>query len=560
MKRKISTIIIIIFTCLLTSLLTSLFSSTSTREQAAFDLSHVKGTPDEPVSIDYPSYYDLRDYNLVTPVKPQASYAYNEYGVYGALESCLLPDELRNFYEVALRETNRDIFDNGRYRPSSFQMIVANLVAWKAPMDHPDDGYAYRSVGEWYTVQKHIQQIIFIPERTTPTDLNTIKWFIMNYGAVYARMYSFFDLFYNSDHYSYYQFGHFSGEDESSANNGVTIVGWDDEFSRENFREQPPGDGAFIVKFYYGTSFAKNGYLYISYYDSELVIKACFNNAESPINYGTIYQYDRLGATSTVGNDTLTYWGANVFTAKDNAPLEAVSFYTNDSHVNYEMYIYKQLSTHTDRSPIDGTLAAVKTGIFTYPGYYTVKLDSPIPLEEGENFSAVIKYMNTTELSPIAIEYPVPEHSSGATANPGESYISANGRSWKDLTLTHPNSNVCIKAFTSFIPPFPIPVINLEVTPMWQNVWLIGNTYGRVTFSIDSLIDVPVQEIALYRKINDGLYRKIKIFNIEENENGVYSYVDTKIGSGDIFTFHAALYTTDERITVKSNEGSIKVE
>lgn len=567
MKRKITPAAVIRFTCLVTCLVTCLYTGiftclsygNSNRGESPFDLSHVKGTLDEQVNIDYPPYYDLREYNRVTPVKLREGFAYNEYSIYGALESYLAPGEIRNFYELGLKESHREGFDLYGYRPSNLQMNVARLVSWVAPMDHPNDGYTYQSVGDWFTVQKHIQQVVFIPERTSPTDLNTIKWFIMNHGAVYGRMYSFFDLFFDEDHSSYYQFGHFGGDDEPAIYAGA-VVGWDDGFNRENFKEPPPGDGAFIVKFYFGVDFGDNGYIYISYYDSELKINASFNNAESPINYGTIYQYDPLGSTSTAGNGTPVYWGANVFTANDHAPLEAVSFYTNDALANCEVYIYKNLSTHTGRSPIDGTPAAVKTGFFTYPGYYTVKLDSPVPLEQGEAFSVVIKFKNSAYTSPVAIEYPVPEHSSGARANPGESYISADGRSWKDLTLTHPESNVCIKAFTSFIPPFPIPVINLDVSPVWQNVWLIGKTYGYVTFRIENLADVPVREIVLYRKVNDQLYRKLKTFSPDENENGVYSHVETNIIRGDLYTFHVAVFTAEDRITVKSNEGSIKIE
>ena len=44
--------------------------------------------------------------------------------------------------------------------------------------------------------------------------------------------------------------------DETVAGHAVTIVGWDDHYSRDLFGENtPPGDGAFLVK----NSFGKNG-------------------------------------------------------------------------------------------------------------------------------------------------------------------------------------------------------------------------------------------------------------------------------------------------------------
>lgn len=49
---------------------------------------------------------------------------------------------------------------------------------------------------------------------------------------------------------------------------------------------------------------------------------------------------------------------------------------------------------------------------------------------------------------PIPLEYPYSGYSSAATANAGESYVSHDGNSWSDITNSHPNTNVCLKAFT----------------------------------------------------------------------------------------------------------------
>ena len=54
------------------------------------------------------------------------------------------------------------------------------------------------------------------------------------------------------------------------ANHAVTIVGWDDNYSKDNFLITPPGDGAWIVKNSWVSEWGDNGYMYVSYYDGSL--------------------------------------------------------------------------------------------------------------------------------------------------------------------------------------------------------------------------------------------------------------------------------------------------
>ena len=68
---------------------------------------------------------------------------------------------------------------------------------------------------------------------------------------------------YNAEHSAYYVPSSLLGVSDHA----ITIVGWDDNFSKDNFKEdnKPVHDGAYIVLNSWGEEFGDSGYFYISY-------------------------------------------------------------------------------------------------------------------------------------------------------------------------------------------------------------------------------------------------------------------------------------------------------
>jgi len=254
--------------------------------------------------------------------------------------------------------------------------------------------------------------------------------------------YAMDEAFYNAAKFAYYC------DQDVEIDHAVAVVGWDDSFKKNNFAPAiPPGDGAFIVRNSWGKSWGQAGYFYLSYYDKTFSQNAVFANAELPTNYSTIYQYDPLGLVTMIGTGEPTLWGANIFKATSAAKLKAVSFWTLSPNSSYEIYVYTNV---TAGKPKSGKLASTKKGKIATAGYHTIVLKDTA-LTAGKSFSVVVKFTTPGWGYPLPIEGIMEGYSSAATAHPGESFASMDGKTWFDL-VTEPDFaayqfNVCLKAF-----------------------------------------------------------------------------------------------------------------
>lgn len=392
-----------------------------------------------------PYSYDLGSYGKVSAVQDQGEYSVCwTFATFGSMESCLLPGESRNFSENNL--ANSHGYDTG-YSFGNHLKALAYLTRWSGPVNESADPYSNGPNGSpsGLPVQKHIQNALFVPDRTSSSDNDLIKQAIMTYGGIYST-YRHHDNYYNSNNYAYYYYG------TNPLNHAITLIGWDDMYPATKFKTTPPGAGAFIAKNSWGSSWGNFGFFWISYYDVLIGAANCaFYNAESTANYESIYQYDTMGMTTTYGFDDTTAWGANIFSGSGGT-IEAVSFYAVAAGTTYKAYVF---TDGTADNPISGTLSAMATGTVTYAGYYTVALDAPATY--SSRFSVVVKFITPDDIFPLPIEYALDGYSSAATASAGESYMSENGTTWEEAKDGSLYFNVCIKAFGSGGEDAPLP-------------------------------------------------------------------------------------------------------
>lgn len=386
-----------------------------------------------------PSSYDLRGLGRLTPIRNQGGCGSCwSFATYGSLESNLMPGESLNLSENNLK--NRHGFDLSCCSGGNRAMSTAYLARWEGALSEAQDPYNASSCvsPSGLAPVKHVQEVIYIPQRSGYLDNDALKQAVMQYGAVYTAYYHS-DSYYNSSTGAYY----FNGS--SQANHGVCIVGWDDNYDRSRFRTAPPGNGAFIIRNSWGTSWGLSGYFYISYYDTRLASENGAFIGEPATNYDAVYQYDPLGWVSSMGYGSNTAWFANVFTATTSSNVVAAGFYTPAPNASYELRVY----VNPTSGPINSSGPASTTlGTIPAVGYHTVKLNTPVPITAGQKFSVVVKLTTPGYGSPVALERPYSGFTSKATASTGQSYVSSSGTSWTDVAAQYANTNVCLKAFT----------------------------------------------------------------------------------------------------------------
>ncbi len=240
----------------------------------------------------------------------------------------------------------------------------------------------------------------------------------------------------NGDYMNYEHFCQFYSDDTLLMNHMVSIVGWNDDYPRENFQTNkgtlPEHNGAWLIKNSwgnydtnyekYGERYAKaveefqhdetaklimstlnygfrdenghgSGYFWLSYEDHSIldVIAIDADDAIDGFEYDHIYQYDysnpvsfRQIALPTRGDDTRI---ANVFTCERDETLAAVSVYAPENSTTAKIEIYRLREDTTD--PTTGELLGTASAVLDQRGFHTVALDEGIALNQGDRFAVV---------------------------------------------------------------------------------------------------------------------------------------------------------------------------
>ena len=290
--------------------------------------------------------------------------------------------------------------------------------------------------------------------RVNTTSKEDVKKAVMDYGAVSISYWSDQSSDWSTQYYNSLTAAYYCPEGRTT-NHAVNIVGWDDDYSSDNFATKPEGNGAWIVRNSWGSEYGKDGYFYLSYYDKSIYSVGYTLEAELSDNYNNNYQYDGAMLYGYMGYGGSNKY-SNIFEAKANLGgsenIKAVSFMTGSStNLNYTVSVYTNLSD--DTNPESGTLAAQKSGVTTYDGMYTVVLDSSVNINEGKKFSVVVEVnSNSGKTAYLAYERSMQSGKAGywctASVKANQSFINSPYNGWNDFSNKSYGGNFIIKAFT----------------------------------------------------------------------------------------------------------------
>ncbi len=426
------------------------------------DLSHVVPEEEGITAQAFPLRYDLRQESKLSEVKNQGNYGTCwAHAALGSLESGLLPARSENLSEwhLAYFAYSGDVHFTRRSVPSGSHPVfdqggnswqaAALMARWNDPVPENVSPYGGDLPDGTEVPTLHLTEVLYLPGlgalSSGEFNSSAIKQGVMEHGAVAGSMY-WSDSLYRSSTLGFYS------STERTTNHGILIVGWDDDYSRDNFNGTPPGDGAWLVRNSWGTWFGDEGYFYISYYDKSLEGGFVFKGGDVD-DFDRVYQHDPLGWVRSMGYGSETAWFASVFTASGEENLEAVSFYTAAPSAEYDLYVYTGVGISAPTSGtrrVDGV-----SGVLDETGYHVVELPSAVSLAKGERFSAVVRLRTPGYGYPVPLEDRIGGYTDDASAGAEESYISSSGSSWSDVTKTFSaNANVCLKAFTTTVTEF----------------------------------------------------------------------------------------------------------
>ena len=341
-------------------------------------------------------------------------------------------------------------------RGGMYEYAVRRLSQWSGAVNESDVPYNTENINNVlnngldssYAYSKDVAHLENAYVMSLKNNTDDVKRAIMQHGAVGVQYYhSNSKISWNDAKqlWTYYD------PEITGGGHNVMIVGWDDNFSKDNFvGNQPTNNGAWLIRNSWGFT---QSYFWMSYENKSLLDAAWVFDMNRADNYDNNYQLDGGIDSYNVSNNICYYKTySDVFTVQNkenitSEDLKAVSLsFTHVSDVNYKIEVYTDLKNN---NPYSGTKQeqATTEGKTTYAGLYTIPLTQSIQLTPGSSFAIVV----TTDKYSLDYEQGINWEKDGVkvwdapvSLNSGKSFYGTSDNQWDWYW-----GNFCIKAFTT---------------------------------------------------------------------------------------------------------------
>lgn len=535
---------------------------------------HVTSSVGNAFNVDYKTAtkFSLLDYNKVSPVSDQEdSNMCWTFATTSAIESAYLIEQNKtinlserhiDFNTLATLDDNTTnpfgyynkkkdgggtYYQSGTYLAAGRGPIIETKLPWSTTTSSKANTFNQK-------IDYYVNEIDYLSDESCSSEIIlAMKKNIVEYGAMGAVMYAESPTYISDDKTSYYYNG------SKSINHAVTIVGWDDNYSKTNFKTTPSGNGAWLVKNTYPTRFGGTnnipaGYHYISYYDSKICnFTMNVHKIEEPA-FDNSYTNNIHGFNNYVSIAVPTMYFKNVYTRTNKASeqITKVNIYTGTTGDKYEIYFSgeddftKAVKIGEGTAVKEGytTINVNKTSITTNKYYIYLKYTSTYDfVDSGKTYYGFpVEYFPTTSTGDFAQYY---------VSNPtkGISFYSSDPTQWMD-TL----SNSALQ-FYSLINVFTSNESeNIKVGTVTKNPTDLNVEKGGYVYIPLTLTNVSINDITL--TITKDGKDTTNLFTITKDANGFKITLTDKVTAGTYtakFTYQNTNATTTFTIEEKQN-------
>ncbi len=452
-------------------------------------------------STEIPSSYSSKDMGYVTPVRNQSNtedcWAFS--GTSG-LETLLAKNgEITPTADNWLSVSHMDAWGSVRSDGTGWQrtyefgggypyITLGYLSSWTGAIK--ESIYPFRSpismfdVNQMFDIDYGVTGIMYIDG----SDKDTVKKSIMDYGSV-TSSFNYYSRFSNNYGTNYYC----PKKQSSVYGHSISIVGWDDNYSKDNFKVEvwedpvegttnpdnpeeepqqvlntyiPQNDGAWLCKNSWGESTGNQGYFWISYEDSYLFSSNfgpsyCLTDYVKKDKYTNIYQVEKYGATyefSYLKNYSKPVF-INVFDFNgNNDAIDKIVFESESIGAKYKIYSIPM--DNEGKAPSEDTSLWVEIGNGTIPysGYICNDIDNYIPSDGKSGIGIEIDSSSSSASAGVGVSEWLTSNNKplfNTDAKHGVSYIYYGGIMddvmdfYKDMFEDDLGGNLVIKAITT---------------------------------------------------------------------------------------------------------------